>query len=409
MTSLPSSKLLPVLILAALPACVTLQPQTVVTPPPPLVSRYAALERVEPAMLPSLKDDLDAASLRRAAEQSLAYYQSVPKDQLFVLGRDTYTVADMVSSMERVGEILALSPKPEDYIPALLKEFTVYQSIGTDADRTVVFTSYFEPTIPARLSPDKTYRFPLYGRPSDLLDIDLTLFNENFHGARVVGRREGRQVIPYYKRSNIDSDKILAKKGLEIAWAKDSFDVLDLQIEGSGWLDLGNGEKRRVRYDGDNGHRFRSVGQYLIATGRIPAKKFSREALRRYLRNHPKERQKLLNVNDRYVFFRLDTSTSSAYAFGNLSVPLTPGRSMATDPKIFPKGALAWIKVSRDPHTVYRFMVNQDEGGAIQGPGRVDIFAGSGEAALSFASRLFNKGALYFLVRKKPIQTAPNP
>ncbi len=185
-----------------------------------------------------------------------------------------------------------------------------------------------------------------------------------------------------------------------LAWAKDPFDVLDMQIEGSGWLDFGDGNLRRIRYDGDNGKRFRSVGQYLIATGKIPKNKFSREKLREYLNNNPKSRQQVMNVNERYIFFRLDTSTSAAYAFGNIHVPLTPGRSIATDPKIFPKGALAWIEVGGEK-PLGRFMVNQDEGGAIQGPGRVDIFAGSGNEALAFASKMWNKGKLYFLVKKR--------
>ena len=79
----------------------------------------------------------------------------------------------------------------------------------------------------------------------------------------------------YPTRADIDSRKILADQGLEIAWAKDPLEVLDLQIEGSGWLDLGQGVMRRVRYDGDNGRRYKSVGQSLIASGRIPAKKFT--------------------------------------------------------------------------------------------------------------------------------------
>ena len=46
-------------------------------------------------------------------------------------------------------------------------------------------------------------------------------------------------------------------------------------------------------------------------------------------------------------------------------------------------------------------MLNQDEGGAIQGPGRVDIFAGHGPNAKLFATQLWNKGKLYFLIKKK--------
>ena len=134
----------------------------------------------------------------------------------------------------------------------------------------MVFSSYYEPTISARTAKDSTYRYPLYARPPDLVDVNLGLFDPAYQGARISGRREGNDLVPYPARADIDSGGILREKGLEIAWAKDPADVLDLQIEGSGWLDFGKGDIRRVRYDGNNGRHYRSVGQYLISSGRIP-------------------------------------------------------------------------------------------------------------------------------------------
>ncbi len=392
--------------------CVTVPPKPAVlvpAPAPAAVSRYSALVQLRPDEVPAFEDDIDTASLHAAVLQSFAYYQSLPDKQLFVLGNDTYTAQELAASMAFVSVLLENSPEPKDWLAVLKSTFTVYQSVGTDPEKTVVFSSYYEPRIPARAARDKIYRFPLYGRPPDLVDVDLSLFDPAYQGMHVSGRREGRMLLPYPTRSDIDGRKILESAGLEIAWAKDPIDVLDLQIEGSGWLDLGKGNLRRVRYDGDNGRRYKSVGQYLIATGRIPAKKFSRKAFLRYMKRHPKERQRLLNVNDRYIFFRIDTSTAAPFAYGNIDVPLTPGRSMATDPKLFPKGLLAWISVGESNqiagrHGVLplrRFMLNQDEGGAIQGPGRVDIFAGHGADAKSLATHFWYKGRLYFLVKKK--------
>jgi len=97
-------------------------------------------------------------------------------------------------------------------------------------------------------------------------------------------------------------------------------------------------------------------------------------------------------------FSRWTRAAQSPFAYGNLEVPLTPGRTIATDPKLFPKGALAWIDLGR----MKRFMVNQDEGGAIQGPGRVDIFAGyMGLRPPPLRRTCGTKGKLYFLVKKK--------
>ena len=376
--------------------CVTVPPKpSVVTPPPAVVTRYSALVRLDPGEVPHFADDVDPSTLRTAALQSLSYFQNLPDNQLFILGNDSYTAKDMSESMVSLAALLE-SPS-SDWVARLGNSFAVYQSVGVDPDKTVVFSSYYEPAIPARLVKNPVYRYPLYVRPPDLIDVDLGLFDPVYVGARLAGRREGSNLVPYPTRSDIDSGRLLKGQGLELAWAKDPVDILDLQIEGSGWLDLGNGKQLRIRYDGNNGRKYRSVGQYLITTGKIPADKFNRHVYLQYLASHPQERQSLLNVNERYVFFQIDTSTTSVYAYGNLEVPLTPGRSIATDPKLFPKGALAWIDLGR----MKRFMVNQDEGGAIQGPGRVDIFAGHGAEAAAFATHLWNKGKLYFLVKRK--------
>jgi len=42
----------------------------------------------------------------------------------------------------------------------------------------------------------------------------------------------------------------------------------------------------------------------------------------------------------------------------------------------------------------------QDTGGAIKGPGRVDLFCGTGLQAGEFAGRMKDPGRLYLLVRK---------
>ena len=95
---------------------------------------------------------------------------------------------------------------------------------------------------------------------------------------------------------------------------------------------------------------------------------------------------------------------------GNIEVPLTAGRSIATDSRLFPKGGLVYIRAEKpvidDSGTITawvpfsRFALNQDTGGAIKGPGRVDLFWGSGETAGIAAGQMKNEGKLYFLVEK---------
>ena len=131
------------------------------------------------------------------------------------------------------------------------------------------------------------------------------------------------------------------------------------------------------------------------------------QRLRRYLMDHPEEKEKLLAENERYIFFRFVENG----ALGSLDVPLTPGRSIATDSRIFPQGALAFIVtnkpildstgnlVGREPFS--RFVLNQDTGASIRGHGRVDLFFGSGPQAGATAGYMKSTGRLYFLVPKR--------
>jgi membrane-bound lytic murein transglycosylase A len=104
------------------------------------------------------------------------------------------------------------------------------------------------------------------------------------------------------------------------------------------------------------------------------------------------------------VFFK----TEDDGPLGSLNVKLTPGRSIALDRKIFPKAALAFIETKKplidgtgEIHTwkdYNRFVLNQDTGGAITGPGRADIFFGNGIYAEIAAGHMQHPGKLYFLV-----------
>jgi membrane-bound lytic murein transglycosylase A len=177
-------------------------------------------------------------------------------------------------------------------------------------------------------------------------------------------------------------------------------------VQGSGKVDLGDGNIMSVLYDGANGRPYKSIGKHLIDTGAMTKETMSMQAIRQYLRTHPDKLAGVLNENPSYVFFRLDSGPS----LGNINVPLTPGRSIATDSKLFPKGALAFIASQKPviengaikewvPFT--RFVLNQDTGGAIKGAGRADVFFGQGPEAELTAGNLQHEGELYFLMKKK--------
>ncbi|MBF0429000.1 MAG: MltA domain-containing protein, partial [Magnetococcales bacterium] len=187
-------------------------------------------------------------------------------------------------------------------------------------------------------------------------------------------------------------------------WVNDPIDLFLLHIQGSGRIMLPSGSTMRVGYAASNGHPYQSIGSLLIKENQISSENMNLPALRQWLRDNPKQRDRVLFSNPSYVFFR----KIEEGPFGNIAVPLTGERSMATDANIFPKGAPGMIYVTMpefaEDGTVtnwraqLRFTVNQDTGGAILGPGRVDYFMGFGEQALRTAGLMKQTGSsLYFI------------
>ncbi len=364
-----------------------------------------ALVRTPPEQWPELADDMDYDGLVEAARQSLAYLQKLPDDRSFRFGPDRYTKAHMILSLSRFAAFVETRPGNGALNDFLRREYILYRSPGAGAPPRVLFTGYYEPFLAGRLTADERFRYPVYGLPHDLVYVDLAAFSTDWKGRRLTGRLDGRKVVPYYAREDIEKGLIIDQAPV-IAWVDDPIALFFLQIQGSGRIILEGGRSLRVQYHGVNGQPYRSIGKLLIDQEKIPAEEMSMQRIRAYLEAHPEERQEILNYNPSYVFFR----AGQGDPLGSLGVPVTPGRSIATDQNMFPSGALAFIATSkpliRGDRSISqwialkRFVFNQDSGGAIKGPGRADLFWGSGAYAETAAGHLKHDGALYFLILK---------
>ena len=103
----------------------------------------------------------------------------------------------------------------------------------------------------------------------------------------------------------------------------------------------------------------------------------------------------LMHENRSKIFFRkLPAADPSLGPPGALNVPLTPGTSVAADPKFVPLGAPLWL----DRNGVVTLMVAQDTGGAIRGANRLDLFQGAGEVARKTAGSLASPGRTVLLL-----------
>lgn len=379
-------------------------PSRVATP----VSRpEQPLQEVPPQSVELERDDLSRELLAQAVQNSLLYYERLPEDRLFNFGPEEVPVSRMKRTLETFLALLAESHSWTELADSVREKFIVYRSVGRNVEQEVLFTGYYEPTIQGSLTQDDHYRYPIYGVPDDLLKIDLGLFGTKYQGTSLVGRTEGNRVVPYYSREEIEFDGKLAGQGYELVWVADPVERFFLRIQGSGRIRLINGEYVRLGYAAKNGRPWGAIGRLLIEKGLIPKEAMSMQAIRRYLKQHPEEMAEIFSYDPSYVFF----SKVEGGPFGNIAVALTPGRSVATDSTLFPKGALAFIECQKPVFAkdgvilgwapFGRYVLNQDTGGAIRGPGRVDLFWGSGPFGRIAAGHLKHPGALYFLLVKE--------
>lgn len=264
-----------------------------------------------------------------------------------------------------------------------------------------LMTGYYEPEFEARLQADARFRFPLFGRPDDLVAFAPNETPppglEGLAGAR---RRADGGLEPYPDRAAIE-DGALAGRGLELAWLADPFEAFLIQVQGSSRLRIGDGTILRVAYAGRTGHPYTSVGRLLIEEGRMTREEADMPRIRAIFAADPELARRTMRRNRSFVFFRLLENHDSALGpIGAQGVPLTPGRSIAIDRNRYPYGLPIFVDGVLRDQPVQRLMIAQDTGTAIVGAQRVDWFAGWGAAAEELAGALRHPVRLTLLVPK---------
>jgi len=339
-------------------------------------------------------DDLDPASLEAAIEHSINYYENAGRTKVYRIANRSVDARQLKETLITFRALLRKSDNNDDLRKRIAAEFNVYRVTGSDKAGSVLFTGYYEPLLEGSLERTEKYKYPLYRVPPDLIKKESQ-----------VGRMKDGKFVPYYNRREIDVEEVLKGKKLELIWVADPVELFSLHIQGSGKIKLENGNLLTVGFAQTNGRPFRSITKFMLEGGKIKSSEASYR--HEFLRGKSdREIYDVLSHNERYTFFRfLDKDP-----VGSLGEPVTPGRSIATDPDFFPEGTLAFIRLQKpvygakgnDKERVKfsRFVLSQDKGSAIKGPGRVDLFCGFGEEAEYTAGTLKEKGELYLLIKK---------
>ncbi|MBI5882848.1 MAG: MltA domain-containing protein [Elusimicrobia bacterium] len=392
--------------------------------PTPQVSTATAVNLPAPAPLrllseteiPVFEDSLTSkkaqAHLVKAGLKTAAYLSKQPP-KLFRIGDRDYGPAILEATAREFVALWQQNLPLEEFNAKVREGFDVFQSIGLDGQGRVVFSSYYQPELAASMAKSPSYPYPIYKKPGDMVEVSLPSFDKKYPVETLIGRvNKDKQVVPYFNRDQIDSHKALGGKGLEAAWLKTKFDILDLHIQGSGILRFPSGKAVLAQFAATNAWPYNSVGLSLVKAGVFTREEITHDKLRQYFRAHPEAEEWSMAQNPRYTFFKLMPLPADGEPMGTAEVSLNPGRSIAIDASIIPLGALAYFstlspQADEQGRMLGKFPTNRfafclDTGGAIKGPGRVDIYAGHGKMASEMAKNQWADGQLYILIRKVP-------
>jgi len=385
------------------PPAATPAPAPVTTTPTPAEPALPAEKPPVPAVKPAVTPPASTPSqntLRKSSFDAITAWRDdnlLPAWPAFLAGCRALRTQAAWQSVCEIGAALP-DPSQETIRRFFETRFTPWQAVNADGSDSGMITGYYEPLLRGSRKRTNTYRYPVYGTPDDMLIVDLSELYPELKNMRLRGRIDGRRVVPYYNRAQIENGTAPVT-GKEIVWVADAIDLFFLQIQGSGRVRLDNGEMVRLGYAEQNGHPYRSIGRLLVDRGDLPLERASMQGIKNWGLQNPDKLQDLLNYNASYVFFR-EMPANLPGPLGALGVPLTAQRSVAIDPRYVPLGAPLFLNTtmpnSRTP--LNRMMMAQDTGGAIRGAVRADFFWGFGDEAGAQAGRMRQNGRIWVLL-----------
>lgn len=233
-----------------------------------------------------------------------------------------------------------------------------------DLDVAGHFTGYYEPEILGSSTPSDTFPVPLHTEPPS--------------GCA----RPRAEIEPHLA-------------GYELVWLRDEVDRFFAQVQGSARIRLGDGSVMRVGHSAKNGQPYVSIGKRLVERG-VFGSDITADALKTWLRADPDRGRNVMHENPSYVFFRVLDTDPALGPIVTLGCPASMGRTLAVDPDHLHLGTPVWVEVDG----IARLCIAQDTGSAIKGPGRADLFFGTGDEAGIAAGRLNHSGTFTPLRRR---------
>jgi len=317
------------------------------------------------------------------------------------------------------------------------------------------------------VKPEGTTLSPLPPADKGGYALDLRRFELDTRDRRLRVRltrgAAGLRAEPYYSRAELEGFGL--PRGIDapvLAWVSDALALYAMQVQGSGRIRMADGGVLRVQYAEQNGHPFRPLRVVAKASdairtrsaGATQADRFvierddeakvrtraigprdrgpvaaDRDAAAQALVDEllsnmrrapgpqasapraapsgvprPSATQTVFSSDPSYVFFKVAADQAPIDGpRGALNVPLTPGRSVAVDPRVTPLGYPVFLSApAREGSAIdmQKLVFAQDTGGAIRGAVRADFFWGFGADAGQLARGTRHRGRMWLMVPK---------
>ena len=236
----------------------------------PFVTKYARFQPVPFSTLPGWNTD-------------------VLRESLDVFSRSCKVLSRKNAWSASCGDLTGADSGSDDGARRFFEaHFQVYQVMNPDATADGRITGYYEPQLEGRSTRNAQFRFPVYGAPRDLYQLDarslsgasrqwfriedsrllaaapgttdareyeLALDNDlpDLADKRYRVRLDGGRIVPYFNRQQIESQGIDAPV---LAWVQDAYALYSMQVQGSGKIKLEDGRLIRVAYAEQNGQPF---------------------------------------------------------------------------------------------------------------------------------------------------------
>jgi membrane-bound lytic murein transglycosylase A len=223
-------------------------------------------------------------------------------------------------------------------------------------------TGYFEPEYRGSLQRSETYATPLLSLP------------------------DGPAQRPHPDRAAIE-EGALGDKARPVVFLADPIEAFLVHVQGSARIRFEDGRVLRVGFAGRNGQPYTSIARILSERENIPPAQMDMAGLVAWLRAHPGEAREVMRLNRSYIFFRVvEELAPEEGPVGGAGIPLTPGRSLAIDRRLWNYGLPVWLEgtlpiAEGGEERLRRLTIAQDTGSAIVGPARGDLFVGTGSDA----------------------------